>query len=478
MENNNYPFIKCLHPLRIVNQYTRQPMVVPCGHCKACLMRKANTASLKCQMESEYTIFTMFVTLTYAPAYLPRMRATYDTDTGNYCFKMVNRFTDSDTLFDGKYTESDISLLRRKFNVGGDIPVLHKPDLQLFLKRFRKFVDKNYHEKVRYYACGEYGPKHYRPHYHLLFFFNSQKVAENFNDILHKTWTFGFVDASLSQGNCASYVAGYVNSHVFIPSVLKAKQICPFSTHSFFLGMARYCSLRPYIYQTTFEDATKYVLPVYGNYNTFKVFSTFTRYYYPKCKGYAIISTSQRYQLYTIYAKVLDVYNTYVCPSEPPSTMDLARFVFALSKSDDAQLMYPCINYFAKEYYTKKLFRDPDEVDKIIRSIYRELAISKHFLTFVCDNNTYGERKKKLNIIEEFYKWSEYQALINNYKKMEDLITDTTIQYLPLFYDDNSDFDFIDSPFYGSFRSQVDDRFNMSIKHKILNDANYIFNSI
>lgn len=43
---------------------------------------------------------------------------------------------------------------------------LVKRDFQLFMKRLRKARD----EKVRFYACGEYGEKSGRPHYHALIF--------------------------------------------------------------------------------------------------------------------------------------------------------------------------------------------------------------------------------------------------------------------------------------------------------------------
>ena len=475
--DGNYPFIKCLYPRKIVNPYTHEVMTVPCGHCKACVMRKASESSLKCQMEADYTAFTMFVTLTYDRFNLPRMRCAFNSGTKRYEFSMINRFTDSPVIFEGNYSHDDIELLRRKFNVNGDIPVLWKSDLQLFIKRFRKLIDTLYHEKVRYYACGEYGPKHYRPHYHLLFFFNSKEIAQNFSELLSKAWTLGRVDSSLSQGNCASYVAGYVNSTVSVPSVLKAKQLCPFSTHSFFLGMARYKSLRKNVYDLPFEQVIKYVLPVDGQYITFNVFRSFLAYFFPKCKGYSVRSTSERYKLYTIYDKAVTIYQYYVQTVDTPSCMELAKLIYALAQNDEACNLHAVVGYFNREY-DLQYYRDEDFYNKVLQSIYRELSVSKHFLTFVCDNDTYGERIKKLHIIEEFYKYQEYQFMVNNYQKMEELITDETAHFVPLFYDSECEYSIEDTPFYGAFRSQIDERFERSIKHKKLNDANNIFNSI
>lgn len=44
---------------------------------------------------------------------------------------------------------------------------LHKDDLQKFLKRLRKRISPI---KIRYFACGEYGSRGNRPHYHLILF--------------------------------------------------------------------------------------------------------------------------------------------------------------------------------------------------------------------------------------------------------------------------------------------------------------------
>ena len=42
-------------------------------------------------------------------------------------------------------------------------------DLQKFFKRLRKqYAKRNTCIKLRYYACGEYGDRHGRPHYHAI----------------------------------------------------------------------------------------------------------------------------------------------------------------------------------------------------------------------------------------------------------------------------------------------------------------------
>ena len=80
---------------------------------------------------------------------------------------------------------------------------LEKSDLQNFFKRLRKHLNF----KIRYYACGEYGEKTKRPHYHAVIFGLSEVQASYF---CRKAWTSGFVYVGSFTPDSASYVAGYV----------------------------------------------------------------------------------------------------------------------------------------------------------------------------------------------------------------------------------------------------------------------------
>lgn len=90
-------------------------------------------------------------------------------------------------------------------------PALVKKDLQDFFKRLRHQV------KFRYLACGEYGDKTRRPHYHALIFGEdflggALKIGESLytNPALAKAWGHGLVSVGeLNMATCC-YVAGYV----------------------------------------------------------------------------------------------------------------------------------------------------------------------------------------------------------------------------------------------------------------------------
>ena len=127
-------------------------------------------------------MYTVFITLTFAPDYLPVATPVCingDPDVDLFCrYDLVDSDT-GESLGEFDYEVSRLKLLQQKFNLCGSIPYLRKTDLQLFLKRLRYYVTKRLpKEKVRYYAVGEYGPVHFRPHYHLLLFLNSKEVLQ------------------------------------------------------------------------------------------------------------------------------------------------------------------------------------------------------------------------------------------------------------------------------------------------------------
>ena len=66
------PFCKCLHPKRIINPYTHESMIVPCGHCEACTLAKNSRYAFQCDLESYVSKHTLFITLTYANRFIPR----------------------------------------------------------------------------------------------------------------------------------------------------------------------------------------------------------------------------------------------------------------------------------------------------------------------------------------------------------------------------------------------------------------------
>jgi len=90
-------------------------------------------------------------------------------------------------------------------------------DLQLFIKRLRKKLEPH---RIRFYACGEYGDRGDRPHYHLIVFgydFPDKKVwrkstSEHLlyrSKTLEEIWPHGHSEIGTVTAATGAYVARY-----------------------------------------------------------------------------------------------------------------------------------------------------------------------------------------------------------------------------------------------------------------------------
>lgn len=82
---------------------------------------------------------------------------------------------------------------------------LCKRDLQRFIKAIRNHY-RGRKRQIRYYACGEYGERTRRPHYHAILFGVYQHEIQEVSEL----WPYGGVFAGTFTENSAQYVAGYV----------------------------------------------------------------------------------------------------------------------------------------------------------------------------------------------------------------------------------------------------------------------------
>lgn len=162
----------CLRP-RFVKLDDTHSIVVGCGHCVPCRIKKTKEWSLRLEMESKDYNFNdiQFVTLTYKNEKLP----------------------------------CACSLDGSEFAI-----TLYKPDLQKFIKRLRKRLDY----PIRYFAVGEYGVRTLRPHYHLIIFGLKSKDAY----LVKQCWKddeFGFSLCKPFFNETTYYIAGYVQKKLF-----------------------------------------------------------------------------------------------------------------------------------------------------------------------------------------------------------------------------------------------------------------------
>lgn len=160
-------------------EYNKKIIEVPCNHCIECFQEHSKEWTYRIMCEASYYKYNCMITLTYA-------------------------------------------------NTNGE---LCKRDLQLFLKRLRKKLSP---QKIRYFACGEYGSKGQRPHFHIILFnykpsdlklFKHEKTYDVFiSKEVSEIWKNGFISVlelnEMSIKYCSKYLQKFNN--------YKNKKVKPF----------------------------------------------------------------------------------------------------------------------------------------------------------------------------------------------------------------------------------------------------------
>ena len=260
----------CQHRSFITNRYTGARIAVDCGQCDYCIHKRAQKASMRVKTAGSAFKHSYFVTLTYDNAHIPLMNCKvlhseyedvvgisgdihfgdelhhyipvseyqcddssalrhiffeqvqgtvpYDREIKEYVPVKDNWFLSMDAIrsFISKTQAVDKTDYPVSAQYGRDnlIPFLNYVDVQNYIKRLRKYLFQQLgsYESLHFYAVGEYGPVHFRPHFHLLLFTNSDQVSKVLRQCHDKSWKFGRSDFQRAAGGAASYVASYVNS--------------------------------------------------------------------------------------------------------------------------------------------------------------------------------------------------------------------------------------------------------------------------
>lgn len=249
-------FDYCFHPVHVIKD--GRDIIVPCGRCDGCLLHSANQWAMRVGNEIEVTPFTMFYGLTYSNKYLPTLKPLiskysltgYNKEwisnhphniraTLNSKFELVEKERKDDISISYPYQ----SLGAQKYNDEFIIPYASKRDLQLYFKLLRMMIDNhpdtynlsNEKRRFRYYCISEFGPKTYRPHFHLVLFPSSQEVAEFLiKYAIFAAWQMCDSERVLPYAHyCDSGARGYVSQYITcysdLPRVYKEnKQLRPF----------------------------------------------------------------------------------------------------------------------------------------------------------------------------------------------------------------------------------------------------------
>lgn len=506
------PTAKCLHPRIIENKYTKQKISVGCGVCEACLIQRSKVQEYRCSLEESFYKYSTFATLTYSNEFVPLMQPLYSSRRKGYVFyNMCTRFhpkrLEQQSFFEPDMFHKSKTWLNPiliKVNLNGCLPFANVIDIQLFLKKLRKYLKPYTDEKIRYYVVSEYGPKTFRPHYHISLYYNSDTTHKYIGQCIRKAWSIqekvsqinsqrkniykmrslGNIDFSTSRGKTASYVAKYLNSYCALPRFYQNLPLRPFRSHSKYFAQGIFKGSYEEIYKHAPDQIIQQCHNINGkNVECSPIGPHFSRFF-PKCKGFDNKSYAELYQSYTIYELARNFY------AENKISV-LARNIY-LSFFLTPTFTDPLKEYFnplKQTYDIIHSFKNPELGDNIIKRIESELYISKHFLKDVCQCDPRKVYPRLLQIIE-FYNVFNQLQLRNFYELQEEYANKNPdfLDGLRFFYDNIEEKQYEtfpplqyyqmsikDFPVYNDFQNTVAFDFARSIKHKVQNDLNQIF---
>ena len=420
--------VNCEHPKLIYSKHLDTYIRVACGKCATCCNTRAKKWINRLDQESQNHKYTYMVTLTYDDAHLPSMFFSDDMEylvSNRQSIERIPLHDVIDACKDefGEYYEDDLEYLRSRLIHPLGLPIICPKDISNFFKRFNKYCFKyvtQHYENIRYFAAWEYGPTTYRPHIHLLAWFDDDRISSRFDEILSKTWTFGFTDASavFSSGG-RSYVAQYINRPTHLPS---------FYSLSAFRQKAQF-SKRPSIGSVPLLDSE--IRRIYDDLPTKRTIwsSSLSRYVdvpldpsiknrlFPKCPEYYRRSHFDRVTLYGS-AKIIPA-STF---REFRSSLDLCRWLtFRNIATDDERDLSIFISSLQRDAKNEKSFNT---------SLYRFYALSKRVCRYArLMGVTLDAYVSK---IEEFWRRVDYDNLkcqlqfqqdyVNNHHSVSDLV--------------------------------------------------------
>lgn len=247
----------CVNRRYIYNRYIGRKVLVSCGHCPACQQEKANARARRIKNHSREGFTPLFLTLTYSNHFVPYVISSELTWASRYagyspsvarpisipifrnCSCRVNSRTGAlsvnlersqiDEIFHTDITYCSLSSPELN-KMRGCTGIIYYPDIQRFFKRLRINIKRklDYEVPISYYACGEYGGKTFRPHFHVLLYIPSYLISA-LRPIIAASWPYGDMLRSDKRiqiaVNAASYVASYVNVSSSLPKVLTSRAI-------------------------------------------------------------------------------------------------------------------------------------------------------------------------------------------------------------------------------------------------------------
>lgn len=490
------PWVSCFKPVNITDCFGRVQQV-GCGSCPACQELKRNSLSNRLALEEHRAKYCSFVTLTYDEVHLPivdtsclfsasdnevvNLQQNYDFNEDFSTPVVVNteELRNSVLLYNKHraFYKANFSVNRNVTYEDNQVAVLVNRHLQLFIKRFRKYVSKKYNEKIRYYAVGEYGVQSLRPHWHILFFYSSSQLARDFENVLQlgtksrpiqtplflrSLWKFGYIDSKQTDGKAYFYVSSYVNKPANFPYVLEL--LAPQRAfHSNFLGeISSQEDVKKAFCQRDFSNLGKINVTSWtGEQYTYSVRRSLVgrllpRYSFSACEDERVI-----------FRKLMLFADHFVCKKykQLGSVLNLATHIFNAwyFKKDNefaslASLCAPqCLACLHSDLH-------------LLSPLCSVLYASKRFVT-AADSLGFGLRDY-FDIYKSYYNWLDYSRLVDTL-----FLCELDSYFASAYYDSIIDFDTFSAASidFQNWSISVKNKFRSRIKHRQIADR-YKFN--
>lgn len=316
----------CTHQRYVYNQYTQKHVLVRCGKCEACLQEKANARTRRIKNHQPDGCVPLFLTLTYSNDAIPYILhsdlASDDDEVPvwrNCKFRQLKngmtKVTYSPSIIDSVDNPN-----KDKYNyfphirkARGCTGIIYYSDVQKFMKRLREVLKRklNYEKYISYFAVGEYGPRTYRPHFHMLLYIDKNFV-EAVRPYIIKSWPFGDMSRSNRRiqvaRDAASYVSSYVNCSADLPKVLAQNHVRQKHAASKDFGAGLRCFSLPALLDAADRQDFRYHVQAFKDGCTVIVPLPIPAYivnrFFPKFKGYSRCTNRQIFEFLRYPAKV------------------------------------------------------------------------------------------------------------------------------------------------------------------------------
>lgn len=163
-------------------------LLLPCGGCLGCLSARATQWGLRADHEASMWSCTTFLTLTYDDDKIPE---------------------------EGHLAPRDLCLFLKRLRKRANPPKL-RGGKRTNVIRSRGSITRDQAGSIRYFACGEYGDRTGRPHYHALLFncgfTDLSPIGEDkyTSEIVSELWPHGLHQLGVATpGKAATYIAKY-----------------------------------------------------------------------------------------------------------------------------------------------------------------------------------------------------------------------------------------------------------------------------